>query len=237
MGQYYNALLKHDDGTKVAYDPGSALYMTQKGWDWKQMQAFRAEHHKANGDGTTMFVPYPEEYHRNSYGLKLMENGLVGSRFVAGIVNTLREAPARVAWLGDYAGRSDDEDGYEGYDDYADYPNLTEEDYEYVWESDEDGGSFDRVPNAGDGLSGYLVNLDKGEYIDLGEADLESRFSVHPLVALTAIGNGRGGGDYYGSNMDMVGAWALDLLEVTDVEPEGFDQLDPEAFRFVEGQE
>lgn len=40
------------------------------------------------------------------------------------------------------------------------------------------------------------------------------RFIVHPLPLLTSLGNGKGGGDYHGLNMEWVGAWALHAIEV-----------------------
>ena len=38
----------------------------------------------------------------------------------------------------------------------------------------------------------------------------------HPLPLLTAVGNGLGGGDYWGVNKEQVGAWAFDTLEVVN---------------------
>ena len=228
MGQYYNVLVKRDDGTKEVYAPGSSLYMTYKGWDDTQMDAFREEHHKSNPNGFVTFVPYPDEFYRFAYGQKLMENGMAGSRFVAGIVNELRNRPGRVAWLGDYAGRG------RSYDDFAQVPNLEEEDYDLVWKSDYPTSTFAEVPASGDGLRGYLVNHDKRLFLSLGDVDIEERYVLHPLAGLTVVGNGRGGGDYYGDNMSRIGTWALDLIEVTDDAPEGYEPLDSEDIRFVE---
>ena len=39
---------------------------------------------------------------------------------------------------------------------------------------------------------------------------------LHPLPLLTAVGNGRGGGDYAGINADKIGSWAFDVLEVVN---------------------
>ena len=36
---------------------------------------------------------------------------------------------------------------------------------------------------------------------------------IHPLPLLTAIGNGKGGGDYRGTCLDLVGHWACDKIE------------------------
>lgn len=82
----------------------------------------------------------------------------------------------------------------------------------------------------------YILNLDKKEYVDISELRSERPmwdddwfFSYDPLLLLTALGNGEGGGDYYGQlNNDKVGSWAGDHLACTDDknELEGYEQLD-----------
>lgn len=41
-------------------------------------------------------------------------------------------------------------------------------------------------------------------------------FTVHPLSILCAVGNGQGGGDYFGINSRMAGTWAWDVIELSD---------------------
>ena len=48
---------------------------------------------------------------------------------------------------------------------------------------------------------------------------------IHPLPLLTACDNGRGGGDYHGTDMDVIGTWAFDLIEFTDVKPDDCDEV------------
>lgn len=62
----------------------------------------------------------------------------------------------------------------------------------------------------------YIINLDKKEYVDLVKCREMCEF--HPLPLLTANGNGRGGGDYLGSDMDLVGSWAGDRIAVANDE-------------------
>ena len=50
------------------------------------------------------------------------------------------------------------------------------------------------------------------------------------LPLLTAIGNGEGGGDYYGENMSEIGAWAWNVLSVEDVAPMEFEEYAPTFF-------
>ena len=59
----------------------------------------------------------------------------------------------------------------------------------------------------------------------------DNNWPICPFAVLTAIGNGRGGGDYDGIEMDMVGAWAWDEIAITKKIPEGFKLLD---FHFEE---
>lgn len=65
----------------------------------------------------------------------------------------------------------------------------------------------------------YIVNHSKKEYLD--KRKLSSR--IHPLPLLTAEGNGRGGGDYHGSNQHFVGTWARDIISV-EANVEDFNQ-------------
>jgi len=59
----------------------------------------------------------------------------------------------------------------------------------------------------------YIVNHTKKVYIKKCEG-------IHPLPVLTAEGNGRGGGDYTGPNMDMVGTWARDVISMENEAPD-----------------
>ena len=56
----------------------------------------------------------------------------------------------------------------------------------------------------------YVVNVDKQEYIQLDHTEGED--DLFPVAILTAVGNGRGGGDYFGPHAEYAGAWAGDLL-------------------------
>lgn len=59
----------------------------------------------------------------------------------------------------------------------------------------------------------YIINTDKKEYLDLWRVrGLE--MTIHPLPLLTVEGNGRGGGDYEGTNMNVIGSWARDFIKV-----------------------
>ena len=39
-------------------------------------------------------------------------------------------------------------------------------------------------------------------------------------------GNGRGGGDYYGENEELVGTWARDVISIEKDKPNGYDEFE-----------
>ena len=64
---------------------------------------------------------------------------------------------------------------------------------------------------------GTILNNELKKYIEIPENNDD--WVIHPLPLLCADGNGLGGGDYYGINMDKVGIWAYDRLGVTNKRP------------------
>lgn len=196
MGQYYRAFI-HNVKEKKVFSPRSSLYLTAHGLD--EMPD----------------VPYgrfedPDSYAALSSGLKLTEHSWMGNRFVNGVIEEIQGNPSNVAWVGDYA------------DEEEDFNRLyTRQDYEKVWGEDSIKESrFKKMPDVHE--EGYLLNHTKGHYLDLSEhmrLNEKNGWCIHPLPLLTAIGNGRGGGDYRGYNMDMLGAWAMDVIEYSQENP------------------
>lgn len=149
------------------------------------------------------------------YGLaKLMEHSWWLNPFVNTICKKIHFKPHKVAWVGDYA--DEEEDGFGFYED--------------VWGEGIDGKE---VTEAQVLLwNKYLVNWTKKEYLDCDEYYEKSKtkqdFCIHPLPLLTAIGNGRGGGDYRGINVHQVGRWAMDVISVENKTPSselGFKEI------------
>ena len=76
----------------------------------------------------------------------------------------------------------------------------------------------------------WFVNLDKKIGINLGKSREKNRLSkdlsIYTPNLLCAVGNGLGGGDYYDElpNFEQVGAWAGDIVEITDFLPVGFTE-------------
>lgn len=70
----------------------------------------------------------------------------------------------------------------------------------------------------------YILNLSKKEYVKIPEYK-KNEWTIHPLPLLCADGNGRGGGDYSGSDMDKVGVWAYDRIGISNEIPNEFTEL------------
>ena len=147
---------------------------------------------------------------------KLMEHSYFGNSLMDSMSSVIYKNPTRVIWVGDYANEGDEvSDATSG--------NVT---YDDVWSY---GSDLNEVlkPVEFDYHGKYLVNHTKGVYISFDKyLDGENDQEIHPLSILTCIGNGRGGGDYEGSNMDYVGTWAWDEIEIVDDAPGGMKELD-----------
>ena len=190
---------------------------------------------------------YSEEFYALDYdnGLKLTEHSYCGNHFVETVMAQLLNKPGRLAWLGDYHEVGDFaelnpglpkiiekrfNEHYKcftlpGYEDYCAGKHVSH--YSKPEEVKERQGRF-------------ILNHDKKCYIDIEEyeknnltcaEDCDWRF--HPIPLLTAVGNGRGGGDFSGIGEEDVGCWAGDLLEVRNARPNGYIDV-TEGIQFQE---
>lgn len=66
----------------------------------------------------------------------------------------------------------------------------------------------------------YIINHTKKLFVDK-----KNQQQFHPLPLLTAEGNGRGGGDYSGSDENFIGTWARDVISVEKDKPEGYEEF------------
>lgn len=130
-------------------------------------------------------------------GIKLTEHAYLQNPFVNAIEFLLSPLgslyKSRIVWAGDYADAEEDSD------------NL------YNLAHLEENSSKQYIPKP-EKLSKeykYIVNHTKKQYID------KSKYKdIHPLPLITAEGNGRGGGDYHGSNEDKIGSWSRDIISI-----------------------
>jgi len=159
---------------------------------------------------------------------KLLEHSWWKNSFVNAFSEFLYNEPSRVAWVGDYADEPDD----------FDFPNCSAFYVPYYGEVWGDSVSAVGVSSTDFTLDGkFLLNHDNKQFVDLNEYKTNSidkhGWTIHPLPLLTAVGNGRGGGDFHEGNTgyDYVGLWAWQLISIADKPPASFSKID---IRFIE---
>lgn len=166
----------------------------------------------STGEGEKIFSPYTMHN-----GLKIMEHSWWKNDFVNAVAARLIGAPSRVAWIGDYA----EPDDCMGVEDCFKQTAM-----EIIMKTHEViVGQLDvtEVPPTLEGK--FLINHTKKEFVDLSKyhtlcTDADG-WCIHPLPLLTAVGNGRGGGDYYSKfGEEYVGKWAFDLIEIDTLPPQ-----------------
>lgn len=164
---------------------------------------------------------------------KLLEHSNHGCILMHSVVDLLSKGKYRFAWVGDYAEPDEISESTRGevrWEDFWFFDEKTK--YNEAKELD-----FSFVPAKPYGNK-FLVNWDKGLYIPLRGGFFREniswtsngktvKYSMHfnPIPILTAIGNGRGGGDYFQKGEELAGTWTWDLLSVEDAPPEGFKKL------------
>ena len=142
---------------------------------------------------------------------KLTEHSWWYNEFVSTITNMLWHNPTQVAWVGDHA--EDDQIAIEH--------NL----YELAWNNAQ---GVEKCELLLDGK--YLVNHSKKIYLDCDayrkRSQSDDDWCIHPLPLLTAVGNGKGGGDYRGINEKDTGTWCWDLISVEDTPPKDYKAIE-----------
>lgn len=174
---------------------------------------------------------------------KLTESAWVSNDYVRAVLQRLAVFPARVAWLGDYS-RDDVSDREEVNlgNGFITSKTAFEPYYKTVWpapkakklplqrvnaESTDAIFPAEAIYDEATKKSTltedyYIVNVTKKCFIHMAEYLAENEddgWCVAPLPILAAVGNGYGGGDYEGSDMEYVGTWAFDEIFVCKKEP------------------
>ena len=173
--------------------------------------------------------------------LKLMESAYLNNQELSIFLENLYGNPMRLAFVGDYA-RDECTPNPESLPDVLLQTRL----YTACWPKD---GTPELMDLGGDmpPIHRYIINHTKKLFIDTldyialtgfvegkaghnsaGEEILTGKksygfFTVHPLSILCAVGNGQGGGDYFGLNDKIAGSWAWDFIELSD-NPERFKE-------------
>jgi hypothetical protein len=136
-------------------------------------------------------------------GGKLMEHSYINTNLLDTVEYLIgpigRFYKSRIVWAGDYA---DDED-----DDSINLYRLTDEYSEYT----------SCFPNQN---YKYIVNHTKKLYIDKS-----NHKTIHPLPLLISEGNGQGGGDYNGNNLELCGSWSRNVISMEHNIPDNYEEL------------
>lgn len=153
-------------------------------------------------------------------GYKLMETSYIGNQLVNHIIDELvahRDDSPRLAWIGEYLDDVDDES----------YP----EDLKFLVRTVNSPFEHSlRVTPVQDACPPkvWIRCPELGQYV-LYDRTTGGDLRIAAIPLLCAVGNGLGGGDYEGTNMELIGTWAMRPLEVCDAEPSGEDLTN--AFR------
>jgi len=149
--------------------------------------------------------------HNHSNGSKLMEHSYIDNQFVSTVESLLCPEgmfyKSPLVWAGDYADPEPEES--------ANLHALTEtppNDKKMLQPEPKDMSVYR-----------YIVNHTKGEYVEKNYTLRES--NIHPLPLLTAAGNGRGGGDYKGDDIELVGTWSGHVISLEKERPVGYNEL------------
>jgi hypothetical protein len=163
-------------------------------------------------------------------GAKLTEHSYIDNDFVTATLLYIHMlGPKRLIWCGDYAEKEDIKnptwalynkpiEDTELYfqNIWADTPKknqyapkpFSKQEMEEAY--DEPFGRFKDDYNPR-----FIHNLSKDIWIDLSTYVTKPRdLNFNPIPLLTSIGNGKGGGDYEGTHMELIGTWAGDVFEV-----------------------
>ncbi len=141
--------------------------------------------------------------------LKLMEHSYIGNESVNSVEMLMikggRWYKNRVVWGGDYGDMK-----LHNISDVEGWPKL----YNLIKAIPEDHK--------------YILNHDKELYVE--KTSETNELVIHPMPLLVADGNGRGGGDYRGRELDIVGSWKGDKISIDKEIPENFTKLKYRGF-------
>lgn len=178
-------------------------------------------------------------------GAKLMEHSYVGNWYVKAyeqaLANEFYGYP--FVWVGDYADEMFNTDVYIKANEYIDNVTKRNAKKKGYYPVKSGNGYFDFEKLCKDGFIKkgketdfvekvitkenvnkvekfkYIINFDKKVAVKIPDKR-RTDLIIHPLPLLCADGNGRGGGDYMGSNMKLVGSWAYDRIGIGNELPD-----------------
>ena len=138
---------------------------------------------------------------------KLMEHSYKETYLMKSVANVLSNGKCRLIWCGDYAEPKE-----------IRMVSKHKASYKRAWVNDKSQETYDTTILTNkkfDFHHKFFVNHTKKIYVTFDDYKKDKYgWSICPISLLTAIGNGRGGGDYHGLNDDKVGSWAWDEVSV-----------------------
>tara|TARA_B100000927_G_scaffold163819_1_gene131979 strand:+ start:436 stop:1086 length:651 start_codon:yes stop_codon:yes gene_type:complete len=169
-------------------------------------------------------------------GLKLMEHSWMLNPFVRFIENQLMLQAQKLVWAGDYADNENPKTITS-----KEIKALSRENSEY-WNAEilkkeginlyslselvgkishdetipKNKNKYDyKYKKIAPTSAKYLINYDKKEFVNKTKVPKDNDgWKIHPLPLLTCEGNGRGGGDFRGDKVKLVGRWSRDKIGV-----------------------
>lgn len=146
-------------------------------------------------------------------GLKLMEHSWLKNPMVNIVMDLIsiqgRWGKCRLVWAGDY----------------MDKGKFLPKDADMKLNLYEYHHNIEKINPIDGPMYKCIVNHDKKLYVDLTNLKSVNGWAIHPLPLLTCSGNGRGGGDYDGTYMKLVGSWAGNRVSSAYDIPDGFKKL------------
>ena len=146
-------------------------------------------------------------------GSKLMEHSYVGNNYVGTIMQLMTKGnnwhKKSIVWCGDYFNEENEEDYYHQVENNNKIkPSKT----------------MTKIQQK----KAILVNHTTKKYLMYSKLKSEKGWIINPLPLLTALGNGKGGGDYDGLNNNQIGTWARHILSIEFLVPKGYDEIELE---------
>ena len=136
-------------------------------------------------------------------GQKMMEHAYVENAVTLQMELELLNKPQPVAWVGDYT--------------YSDLFIQTRNGQGERMETIPHEVLLHEIPK-----TRYAVNRDRMEYVKIPEYESDEQdLLIHPLPLLTRLTDDDGGGDYHGTDEELIGTWARNTIEITAAPPEG----------------
>ena len=176
---------------------------------------------KADNTEEVLYSASPKKFYETRdfnwhIGNKITEHSWIGNWLTDFISWKLYKNPMHVIWLGDYAEATNKVP-----EEYLDHIRTLEETH------------YDIPPVVFSYNNKWIVNHSQNIAFQIpddcdGPHNSWAEAYHYPISLLTALGNGKGGGDYYSSDgefLPLIGTWCNDIVSIEDEIPEGYKEI------------